>query len=254
MMRSTTAGKFLLNFLLPPVFWLGVWQILAMVVGQELLLPTPWRVMVVWGQLAATKTFWLSCLYSLLRIAAGYVLGVTAGILLGILCVWVPLANTLLSPVLRVVRAAPVASFIILALVWIKTDYLPIFIAFLMVLPLMFSATATAIRGVDGKLLEMAKVYRLRPGKVITKILLPGAAPTVLSQALTTLGLAWKSGVAAEVICLPKLALGKFLQNAKVYLETPEVFAWTATIIVLSLLLERVLKYAAGRLAKEAAL
>ncbi len=253
MMRSTTAAKSLIKYLLPPVFWLGVWQLLATVVGQELLLPTPWQVVVVWGQLAATQTFWLACLYSLLRIAAGYLLGVAVGILLGILCVYLPPADLLLSPVLRVVRAAPVASFIILALVWIKTDYLPIFIAFLMVLPLMFSATTAAIRGVDGKLLEMAKVYRLPKSRVITKILLPSAAPAVLAQALTILGLAWKSGVAAEVICLPRLALGKFLQNAKIYLETPEVFAWTATIIVLSLCLEHLLKYLAGRLAKGAA-
>lgn len=254
MMRSTTVVKVLIKYLLPPIFWLGVWQLLAVVVGQELLLPTPRQVAMVWGQLAGTDTFWLACLYSLLRIAAGYLLGVAAGVLLGVLCVYAPPADLLLSPVLRVVRAAPVASFIILALVWIQTDYLPIFIAFLMVLPLMFSATTSAIRGVDPRLLEMAKVYRLPKRKVIAKILLPGAAPTVLAQALTTLGLAWKSGVAAEVICLPKLALGKFLQNAKVYLETPEVFAWTATIIVLSLLLERLLKAAARRLTKEVAL
>ncbi len=250
MMRSTTVSKKILKCILPALFWLGVWQLLATAVGQELLLPTPWQVAKVWGTLAATTTFWQACLHSLLRIAAGYVLGVVAGIVLGVLCVYLPVADLLLSPVLRVVRAAPVASFIILALVWIQTDYLPIFIAFLMVLPLMFSATTAAIRGVDGKLLEMAKVFGLPRSKIVSKILLPAAAPAVMAQALTTLGLAWKSGVAAEVICLPRLALGKFLQNAKIYLETPEVFAWTGTIIILSLALERLLQFLAKKLSK----
>ena len=62
----------------------------------------------------------------------------------------------------------------------------------------------------------------------------------------TAIGLAWKSGVAAEVLCLPKAAIGTQVYYSKIYLETPSLFAWTAVVIVLSMLLERIVRRLLG--------
>ena len=134
-----------------------------------------------------------------------------------------------------------------MAYFWIETDLLPAFIAFLMVVPMVWANVSQGIRQTDGKLLEMAKVYRLSRGKILRHVWLPSVKPYFLAACTTGLGFAWKSGIAAEVICSPDRAIGTELRDAKAYLETPEVFAWTVTVVVLSVLLERVLLHLVQR-------
>lgn len=234
-------GKKLLTYLGVAAFWLVVWELFARAISQEILLPSVAAVagtlVCLWG----AEAFWLSVLASLLRVLLGFCAAVAAGTLLAVITCRVKLLHTLFSPLLHIVRAAPVASFIILAYFWIETDLLPAFIAFLMVVPMVWANVSQGIRQTDGKLLEMARVYRLGRGRTLRHVWLPSVKPYFLAACTTGLGFAWKSGIAAEVICSPDRAIGTELRNAKAYLETPEVFAWTVTVVVLSVLLEQVL-------------
>lgn len=234
-------GKKLLAGLGVAAFWLVVWELFACAINQEILLPSVTEVAGTLVHLWATEAFWMSVSASLLRVLLGFSAAVAAGTLLAVITCRINLLHTLLSPVLHIVRAAPVASFIILAYFWIETDLLPAFIAFLMVVPMVWANVSQGIRQTDRKLLEMANVYRLGRGKTLRHVWLPSVKPYFLAACTTGLGFAWKSGIAAEVICSPDLAIGTELRNAKAYLETPEVFAWTVTVVVLSVLLERVL-------------
>lgn len=232
------------------LFWLLIWEGLALLVRQELLIPTPMTVLATLGRLIGTPLFWKAAGLSMLRVAGGFLAAVAAGSLTAVLTARFPLARALLAPLLHIVRAAPVASFIILALVWFRTDVLPVFIAFLMVMPLVWANVEKGIREIDRSLLEMAKVYRFGRLKTLTRVQIPSVMPYFLTACTTGLGFAWKSGIAAEVICRPDLSIGRQLQDAKIYLETPEVFAWTATVVVLSMLLEKGLRLLAGRLGR----
>ena len=145
----------------------------------------------------------------------------------------------MLSPLLHVVRATPVASFILLAYFWMQTKNIPAFIAFLIVLPIIWGNTHEGLRSCDPQLLEMGRVYGFSRLKTLWQIRLPAAAPYFLSGCRTALGLAWKSGVAAQALVRPDNTIGNELQNAKIALETVDIFAWTAVVIVLSVLLER---------------
>ena len=230
------------------VFWLAVWQGLRLLVGQELLVPSPLSVLRVLWHSVLTAAFWKTVGISLLRILVGFLGAVAGGCLLAVLTVHFPLLHTLLAPVLHIIKAAPVASFIILALVWLPTGVLPAFICGLMVLPVVWNNVQQGIREIDPKLLQMAKVFRMGRWRTLTKVRLPAVMPYFLTAVTTGLGFAWKSGIAAEVICQPKAAIGKRLYLAKIYLETPEVFAWTAVVIVLSVVLERLLSLCLRRL------
>lgn len=234
-------GKKILIGLGVAIFWIGAWELLCLTVASELLLPSPLRVVTVWFDLAKTSTFWVATGYSLLRISVGFLLAVLCGCLLAAFTARVKLAKALITPILKVIRAAPVASFIILALVWIKTDSLPLWISFLMVLPIVWANVEEGILQVDGKLLEVAKVYHLPAKKVWREIRFPSLVPYLLASMKTGLGFAWKSGIAAEIICRPTTSIGNYLQKAKLSLETPSVFAWTLTVILLSVLLEKLL-------------
>lgn len=221
------------------LFWLLVWEGAALLIRQELLIPTPLTVLRTLWRLVGTPLFWKSAGFSLLRVAGGFLAAVAAGCAAAALTTRFTIAHALLAPVLHIVRAASVASFIILALVWFRTDVLPLFIAFLMVMPLVWANVEKGIRETDRTLLEMARVYRFGRLKTLLRVQLPSVMPYFLAACTTGLGFAWKSGIAAEVICRPALSIGRQLQDAKIYLETPEVFAWTGTVVALSILLEK---------------
>ena len=238
---SPDRGVRALKRLVPLAVWLGVWQLAAMAVGQDLLLPAPLSVARVLVGLVGTGAFWLTALSSLGRIFGGLILGCVLGGVLAALTYRFRWAELILAPAIRVVRAAPVVCFILLLYLWVARARIPGTIAALMVMPVMWGNVDAGLRGVDGALLELAKAYRFSPWKRVRLIYLPSLRPYFTSGLLTSLGLAWKSGVAAEVICPPRLAIGTEISFARTALETPELFAWTLVIIVLSLGLEAAL-------------
>lgn len=223
------------------LFWLILWQLIAVVVGQEVLIPSPWAVVCTLGDLLIQPLFWQSVGLTLLRVCIGLASALLFGVLLAALTTRFSVMHTLFSPVLHIIRAAPVASFIIITLVWIKYDFVPAFISFLMVLPIVWINVCEGIRQTDKQLLEMADLFRVSNRQQLLRIYLPSIKPFFMTAAVNGLSFAWKSAVAAEVICRPDFSIGRQLQESKLYMETAQVFAWTAVVILLSLLLERLL-------------
>lgn len=221
------------------LFWLVLWEVLSLVIRQEIVLPSPVQVAVTLAHMVQTGDFWISVAVSMGRVLLGFAAGLAAGTLLAIATERVRLLAALFEPLLHVIRAAPVASFIILAYVWVNVSSLPSVIAFLMVLPLTWGNIRQGIAHTDRSLLEMAHSFRFGRRKTLRYVWWPSVKPYFSAACTTGMGFAWKSGIAAEVICAPPQAIGTGLKNAKVYLETPEVFAWTVTVVLLSLGLER---------------
>ena len=241
--------KKMISALVPPAFWLGVWQLSAFFVecsvdgrGNELLLPYPATVFFSLSLLCVTAEFWEIVAASLGRILLGMVIGVAAGALLAALTCTFRWCDRLLSPAIRVIRATPVASFILLVLLWTGRSSVPVVIAALMVLPVVWANLSRGIRATDGQLLEMARVYRFSRWKTLRLIYFPSLAPYFSAALTTAMGLAWKSGAAAEVLCLPRRGLGAEIFHAKLALEIPDLFAWTLVVVALSLLLEKLLR------------
>ena len=229
------------SLLLPLCFWLLVWVLLAFLVGQELLLPSPVRVLETLGGLVVTASFWETLAVSFLRVLAGIFAAVLLGIVLAVLCVGSKTADLLIRPLMTVIKSTPIASFIVLALLWLGRRILPAFIAGLMVLPVVWANVTTGIRQTDRALLEMAKVYRLPRLRILSRIYIPSVLPYFRSALLSALGFGWKAGVTAEVLTVPNPSIGRMISDAKLYLQTPELFAWTVAIVVLSLLIEKLM-------------
>ncbi len=223
------------------VFWLAVWFLAAAAVGQELLLPGPLQVAGRLAAFAGTGDFWLTLGHSILRILTGIVSAVILGVGTGLLTHKSIYARELLSPLMTLLKSTPVASFIILALVWLGRSVVPVFIAGLMVLPVVWANTAAGLAGIDPRLLELARVYQLPRPRVLHRIVWPSLLPYLRSALRSALGLGWKAGIAAEVLTVPPWSIGKSIYEAKLYLETTELFAWTAAVVALSFLIERVL-------------
>ena len=224
--------------------WLLVWQLAAMALAAAyphggLLLASPLSALRRLGELAATLAFWRAVGWSACRILGGFLLSCGAAAALAALAARYPRVEELLAPPAAVVKATPVASFIILALVWLDSSQLPLFIAFLMVFPTVYLNLLEGLRQTDRKLLEMARVFRVPLGRRLRGIYLPQVLPYFRSAASLGLGLCWKAGVAAEVIGLPAGSMGERLYTAKIYYQTPDLFAWTAAIVTVSVVFER---------------
>lgn len=232
------------------LLYLLLWTIAARAVDVPLLLPAPAAVMTRLLSLLPQRTFWLTLSGTLLRTLEAYVLGVALAVLLAALCCRFRAADLLLSPLLSAVRATPVTSFIVLALVWLSSARVPVLTGLLMTLPVVYSAVVQAVRAVDGRLLEMARVHGFGPGRTLRHIIVPSVLPAFVESCLAAIGLCWKAVVAAEVIGVPRLAVGSRLYEAKIYLETDSLLAWTLTIVLLSVLLEALLRRAARRFAE----
>ena len=218
------------------VVWLAIWQAAAMLVGQDFLLASPLTTLVRFFELCRTVDFWAAALYSLARIFGGFLLGLSAGALLAALSSRFARVRELIAPVYAVLRAIPVASFVIVALIWLPSRKLSALISFLIVFPLIYAAALGEIRRADAKMIEMAKLFRMPLRRRLAYIYFLPALRGMEESCATAIGLAWKSGVAAELISIPAGSIGEALYRAKVYLMTGDLFAWTILIVLMSAL------------------
>ncbi len=232
-------------------FWLCVWQAASLCIGQRLLLASPLQVCRALLALLPTAAFWQRAAFSAARILLGFLLALAAGALCAVCAAVSRWAEALLRPLMLAVRAVPVASFIILALLWLRgTGGLSVFISFLMVLPVVYQNVLSGIRAADPALLEMAAVFRVPLWRRVRALYAPAVLPYLHSACAVGLGLCWKSGVAAEVIGISGGSIGEALYNAKLLFATDELLAWTVVIVLLSLGFERLFLWLLRRAGK----
>lgn len=222
------------------VFWLLLWQLGAMLANRNLLLPipTPVDTAVALGRFAGQGPFWLTVGASLLRICIGFLAAVLLGTLGAILTARFAVLHTLFEPVLQLIRAIPVASFTILVFLWIDRGHIPSVISFFTVLPMVWANVESGLRSTDTGLVEMARVFGMKNGDILRHISLPSIRPFFTAAVGNGLGFAWKSGVAAEVICRAQNSLGNLLWGSKASVSYDEVFAVTLVIVLLSAALQ----------------
>ena len=231
--------KKILKYSLITLIWLCLWQVAAMIVGEELLFPTPIAVAARIGELFFTTSLYKTVFLSLLRILSGMVIGTVIGALGGLLTAFSHLARDLFAPLLAVIKSTPVASFISLLVLWVSRDATPMIIAAMMVIPVVWANIETGIRNTDGDLLEMARAYRMNRGTKIKQIYLPSVSPYYFASLRSSLGMSWKAGIAAEVLLQPLVSIGKMIFESKYTMETVDLFAWTVVVVILSVIIEK---------------
>lgn len=227
--------------------WLMLWWGLSLWMKNDILLATPPRVIVRLMELLAEGAVLSAAGTTLGRIALGFFTGCVIAIVLATLSAKWSFAEEMFSPIISLLTAVPVASFAVLLLIWWGSSFLAVAISFLMVLPAVYVATLQGIRSVDPKLLEMARVFRMPLWNRLFYLYRPSVKPFLTSSLKVSLGMSWKSGVAAELIGVPEHSLGEQLYLSKVYLDTPGVFAWTAVVVLLSFCFERMILFALNR-------
>lgn len=224
------------------LFWVLIWEIFSLIINREIYLPSPISTFKALYKLLYIKETYITIIFSSYRTIVGFLLSCVVGIVLGYFCGISRSLYDLFYPLINIIRTVPVMSIIILALMWFKDSNVPISVAFLMCFPIIWTNTVEGIRNTDVKLLQMCKIYNIKKIRVIKSIYFYSSLPYIKAGTISALGIGWKVTSAAEVLSLPKYSIGRFLYDSKVYLEIPDLFAWTIIIIALSFLFEKVLK------------
>lgn len=250
MMISTMAHKQVKKILIGFsvfAFWIGIWYLLALIVGNNFLLPTPHSTVAALFSLMKEAKFYKAVLFSFLRVITGVSLGAVAGILLAFLSHRVALVRRLLSPLVSIVKATPVVAFITLLWITMSGNILTVFIAFLMVCPIVWQNLLNGLDAIPKELSELCDVFQLSKKKRIKLLMLPVLFNYFFPALITSIGLAWKAEIATEIITYTKNSIGQNISDARYFLLTDEVFAWVAVIITFSILLEILTKKILGR-------
>jgi len=220
-------------------FWLFLWHMVSVWVDSEIILVSPVQVVETLFAVIRDPAFPMTVAHSALRILGGFFAAMALGVTLAWVSSRVWLVETLLRPITAVIKATPVASFIILVLLWFSSRNLSVIISMLMVFPVIYTNTLEGIQRTDPKLLEMARVFRMPLSRRLLSIYLPAVIPYFVSACSVSLGLCWKSGIAAEVIGTPAGSIGELLYSAKIFLQTAELLAWTVVILLISVAFEK---------------
>jgi NitT/TauT family transport system permease protein len=229
------------------VFWLAAWQVLAMTVGQRIVLASPVQVVQALFRLVPTAQFWETLAASGLRIIAGFAFGLILGALLAFTANASKWAAAIVAPPMRAARSVPVVSFVILVLLWAGPQALTVTVAAIMVAPIAFANISEGLTRTDPELEDVAKVFAASPLQRFRAITWPTVLPFLAAACQAGIGLAWKAGVSAEVIGLPSGSIGERLYAARLTLATDTVLAWTVTIVAASWLLEHLATRALAR-------
>ncbi len=219
--------------------WLLLWQLVAIVIHNKILLAGPVETLGSLQRMAGEAEFWNSLKSSYLHIMLGALIGIVLATAFSALGFKYEIVKDILSPVVTAIKAVPVASFIILVLIWIGSENVSTVVVALVVFPVMYIGINNAFASADKKLLEMAYVYRMPGFNTFRYIYLPVLIPGIKSALSVAIPMGFKSGVAAEVIGQPLLSMGNGLYKAKIYLDTGDVFAWTIVIVLVSFVTEK---------------
>lgn len=233
------------------IFWLLIWELCSLFINQPLFLPSPFQVLKILMNLIGGAYFWKSVFNSISRVILGLFLSIVIGITIGIAAGLNKFIEELLNPLIVCIRATPIMSVIILALVWFRSYYVSVFTAILTCFPIIYTNVLQGIKSVDIELIQMANIYKVKKKYIIKNIYLPGVKPYIVSGILMCLGLGFKVSVSSEVLSTPKYSIGLNLLNSKSMLETAELFAWTIVVILLSFIFEMVFKNYIKRMDQE---
>ena len=249
-LKSLLANK-AVRFLLITVFWFLLWTVLYLIIHNTLLFPSPWSVLVRLSELVRTGAFWKSTAISLLRVISGILSAVLLGVLFAFLSFKSKVFHSVSASLVLIVKSTPVASFIILLLLWLNRDLVPVVISFLLAFPAVVTNVEEGLCQRESKYLKLAKIYRLGHWKVFRHITVPSVLPYFISSLRTSIGLAWKAGISAEILSLPLYSIGRSIYESKMYLETKDLLAWTLVVILFSLAIEYLLVFLFQKLSKK---
>lgn len=223
------------------ILWLLIWQAVVVAVHNDILLTGPFDVIKRLGRELFGEAFYRSVAGTIARILAGFSLGLVFGVFLGAISYRYEILRMFFAPLVSVLKSIPVAAFVVLVLIWMGSANLAIPISFVVVFPQIYISTLTGLLEISKEQKEMMQAFEMRFFNRCMFVYRPALMPYLVNAVKISVGMGFKSGIAAEVIGIPENSVGEALYMSKIYLDTTGVLAWTVVVLLLSTVLEKLI-------------
>lgn len=227
-----------------------LWELIAWIIGDEYFMPRVESTFSAMTEIIFSKSFFKVVFKAIYRVLSGLFWGIIIGVALASICHKSEIVNAIISPIISIMKATPVASIIVL--LWIHLTYaqFAVFVVMLMVIPIIWQNVYDGYKEIDKSLVEVADIFELSLITRIKVLIIPTVLTYLLPAIITSVGMAWKAEIAAEIMTGKNI--GQLIYDFKnVSLDTTSIFAWTAIIVILSVIFEKSAKYLLGRLMNE---
>lgn len=218
-----------------------MWWGLALKIDTPYILPKPEVVLTKLFEILMSQSFYQVMLGTITHVFQGFIIALTLGILTGLAAGKFKLIDTFVYPWVLVLRTTPVMSFILYLLLFVPTNWVSVWVSVFIVYPMIHVSVLEGYRQVDPKLIEMANLHGVPIETQLKKVYLPSILPFLMSAAVTGMGVNIKAVITAEAMSLPEFSIGTALFNARNYLETETILAWTLIIIAMAVVMDLLL-------------
>ena len=231
----------LLKLIVGIIFCLVLWEWIAVKIGNSYFMPSVGETFSALAVLIKSNGFWKYVFISLFRVALGLFLGILFGIILATLCHLIPISKAFVSPLITIMKATPVATIILILWFTLSNAELAVFVVFLMITPIVWQNVYDGYKSISNEMREVCEIFELSRLKKLKILVLPAIMKYLIPAVITSVGLAWKAEIAAEIMTYSNI--GQSIDDFKtLHLDTPSVFAWAVVIVILSLILEFLIK------------
>lgn len=225
------------------IFFIGLWQISAMYINNEIYIPKIQSVFRSLVDIISGENFINNIYNSFLRTVLSYTIALVLGVILGVLSMMYPLFEILLKPLNSLIRTIPTLVLVVLSLIWFNKDLTPFVVGFAVIFPVLYEGIKNCIKDIDYRIIEMTEIYEVSFKDVVKSIYIPNIKFYLLNIFISTFSLTFKVVIAGEVHGQPKYGIGTMVQVEKVNFNTPGIFAWIVIIMIISVILEVISKY-----------
>ena len=231
--------RLILHKILPVLILLVIWEISACIYDKAVFFPSVHQTFFALVEILKSEEFLKVVYMTFTRVLCGLFYGTLSGCAFAILSYKVKFIHSIMIPLLSVIKATPIASIIILLYISpLNGNAIAILISFLIVFPIVWQNVYDAFNSIDKDLIEVAKIYEFSFIKKLKFLILPELKKFIIPATVTSIGLAFKAEIAAEIIAGVNDSIGQMIYYAKDVPAADRVFAWTIIGILLSILVE----------------
>lgn len=251
--KAIKNNKYSLISVATVMVFLGIWELVSYLLGKTYLLPRVSEIIGEFFVLLGKKDFYIVTLSTLGRCLIGFVLSLLLGLGLGILGGTSKTVRAILSPFISFLRTTPTMSLTLIIMVWLRSNYTPILIGFIMVFPIIYRTVSDSLINVDEKLKEMVTLYGVSKKNTIKYLYIPEVIPVLFGSMVTAFGLNIKAVISAEILAYTADSIGlrMYIAKSDIFGGTTTLFAWVLTAILLSVIFELILGAIQRRICKK---
>ena len=220
------------------VAFLIIWQVLALIINNDIYIPTIGQTLNSLKDIASSDRFLIDVLSSISRTIISFIVAFIVAFVVGVASYSFRIIRNMLKPFNALIQSIPNMVLIVLALIWFDKNNAPYIVGFCVVFPILYDSVLGSITGIDKDIIEMANIYKVSTIDKILKIYIPSIIFRLVPIMISTLSLGFKVVIAGEVHGQPKYGIGTMVQIEKINFNTSGIFAWLVVILIISLILE----------------